>query len=279
MSSFGVKEGRFLDHMVEREGIQMPVSYVSRPLQGMEICYTPTEKRVQALIHTARSLRAVFRKHKEAEGPVVKKFFGQEEQVEEKPDANEWGIFDLSKGLQENVTPATSACRLYLGRETIEEGSCVGIILVSPKEKMYSYAIRLKIKASNHAMDCEALLAGLAASANQGMKDLHVFIDSLTLVAQVEGNHTDNRTRKKVQRGNYGCNGPIPQVLNHTSPKNLKPKSRSVNRAGNYKARIPQPGSIGRYQNKTIDRRDKQQQERQRNKQSTRGKTKLQPRS
>ncbi|GKE50872.1 hypothetical protein Tco_1486028, partial [Tanacetum coccineum] len=30
----------------------------------------------------------------------------------------------------------------------------------------------------------------LAASANQVMKDLHVFIDSLTLVARVEGNHT-----------------------------------------------------------------------------------------
>ncbi|GJZ51818.1 hypothetical protein Tco_0606333 [Tanacetum coccineum] len=173
----------------------MPVSYVSRPLQGMEICYTPTEKRVQALIHTARSLRAVFRKHKEAEGPVVKKFFGQEEQVEEKPDANEGGVFDLSKGLQENVTPATSACRLYLGRETIEEGSYVGIILVSPKEKMYSYAIRLKIK----AQPCHGRRKP----------------------------YTDNRTRKKVQRGNYGCNGPIPQVPNHTSPKNLKPKSKS----------------------------------------------------
>ncbi|GKF00863.1 hypothetical protein Tco_0027786, partial [Tanacetum coccineum] len=46
--------------------------------------------------------------------------------------------------------------RLYLGKEGI-----------SPKEKMYSYAIRLKFKASNYAVDCEALLAGLAASANQ----------------------------------------------------------------------------------------------------------------
>ncbi|GKB03816.1 reverse transcriptase domain-containing protein [Tanacetum coccineum] len=55
---------------------------------------------------------------------------------------------------------------------------------------MHSYAIRLKFNASNHAMDCEALLAGLVASVNKGMKDLHVFIDSLTLVAQIEGNHT-----------------------------------------------------------------------------------------
>ncbi|GKA36971.1 reverse transcriptase domain-containing protein [Tanacetum coccineum] len=50
--------------LVEREGIQIPVSYVSRPPQGMKICYTSTEKRVQALIHTTRSLRTVFRKHK-----------------------------------------------------------------------------------------------------------------------------------------------------------------------------------------------------------------------
>ncbi|GJX69465.1 reverse transcriptase domain-containing protein [Tanacetum coccineum] len=192
--------------LVEREGIQIPVSYVSRPLQGMEICYTPTEKRVQALIHMERSLRTVFKKHKvkvvtdgpmketltlarregrlgkwateirtydisyvqrkEAEGPIVKKFFGQGEQVEETPDANKGGIFDLSKGFQANSTPTTRAWTLYLGRETIEEGSGIRIILISPEEKMYSYVIWLKFKASNHAMDYEALLAGLAASAN-----------------------------------------------------------------------------------------------------------------
>nr|GEU79934.1 hypothetical protein [Tanacetum cinerariifolium] len=162
---------------------------------------------------------------KVVEGTIVKKFFSQREQVEETPDTNKGGIFDLSKGFQENSTPTTRAWRLYLGRETIEEGSSVGIILISPREKMYSYVIRLKFKASNHTMDCEALLAGLAASTNQGMKDLHVFINSLTLVAQVEGNHTPTTEQER----------------------------RSVNRDRNYKARIPQSGSISRYQNKTID--------------------------
>ncbi|GKE60341.1 NYNRIN-like protein [Tanacetum coccineum] len=59
--------------MVEREGVQTLVSYVSRSLQGMEICYTPTEKIMQALIHTIRSLRTTFRKHKVAvitDGPM-----------------------------------------------------------------------------------------------------------------------------------------------------------------------------------------------------------------
>ncbi|GKE61630.1 hypothetical protein Tco_1511997 [Tanacetum coccineum] len=39
---------------------------------------------------------------------------------------------------------------------------------------MYSYAIRLKFKASNYAVDCEALLAGLAASANQGLATINL---------------------------------------------------------------------------------------------------------
>ncbi|GKE97270.1 reverse transcriptase domain-containing protein [Tanacetum coccineum] len=77
-----------------------------------------------------------------------------------------------------------------MGKESIEEGSGVGIILVSPNEKMNSYAIYLKFNASDHVMDYEALLAGLVASVSKGMKDLHVFMDSPKLVAQIEGNHT-----------------------------------------------------------------------------------------
>nr|GEU73303.1 hypothetical protein [Tanacetum cinerariifolium] len=160
-----------------KEGIQIHVSYVSRPLQGMEICYTTTEKRVQALIHTTRYLRTIFRKHKvkviprkEAEGLVMKKFFGQGEQVEGTPDTKEEGTFTLNKKLQAKSTPTPRAWRLYVGKETIEEGSGLEIILVSLEEKMHSYAIRVKFHASNHVMDYEALLAGLAAYTNQGIK-------------------------------------------------------------------------------------------------------------
>ncbi|GKF83695.1 reverse transcriptase domain-containing protein [Tanacetum coccineum] len=133
----------------------------------------------------------------EAEGSVVKKFFGQGEQVQETPDANEGGTFNLSKKLQEKSTPTPRAWRLYLGKETIEEGLSMGIILVSPDEKMHSYAIRLKFNTSDHAIDCEALLAGPAASVSKGMKDLHVFIDSPKLVAQTEGNHTPTTEQER----------------------------------------------------------------------------------
>ncbi|GJZ12150.1 hypothetical protein Tco_0546909 [Tanacetum coccineum] len=66
---------------------------------------------------------------KEAEGSVVKKLFGQGEQVKETPDANKGGMLNLSKKLQAKSTPTPRAWRLYLGKETIKEGLGVGIIL------------------------------------------------------------------------------------------------------------------------------------------------------
>ncbi|GJS68130.1 hypothetical protein Tco_0682695 [Tanacetum coccineum] len=141
-SSFGVKKGRFLGFMVTKEGVR------ADPEKTYDISYIP---------------------RREAEGSVVKKFFGQGEQVEETPNANEGGTLNLSRKLQAKSTPTPRAWRLYLGREIIEEGSGVGIILVSPDEKIYSFAIRLKFNVSNHAMDYEALLIGLAVSVSKGL--------------------------------------------------------------------------------------------------------------
>nr|GEW96522.1 hypothetical protein [Tanacetum cinerariifolium] len=69
--------------LVDREGIQIPISYASRPQQGVEICYTSIEKMVQELIHTTRSQRTIFRKHKVrvvTDGPMeeILKLFGKE---------------------------------------------------------------------------------------------------------------------------------------------------------------------------------------------------------
>ncbi|GJS66601.1 hypothetical protein Tco_0681165 [Tanacetum coccineum] len=91
----------------------------------------------------------------------------QGEQVQKTPQANKGETSNLSKNLQEKLTPTLRPWRLYLGKEAIKEGSGVGIILVSLDEKMHSYAIRLKFNASDHAMDYEALLARLVASVSK----------------------------------------------------------------------------------------------------------------
>ena len=47
----------------EDKGAQRPIYYVSRALQGPETRYTPAEKLVLTLVHTARKLRPYFQTH------------------------------------------------------------------------------------------------------------------------------------------------------------------------------------------------------------------------
>ncbi|GJU85535.1 reverse transcriptase domain-containing protein [Tanacetum coccineum] len=186
--------------MVEREGVQAAVSYVTVVTDG------PMEE--------------------------ILKLSGREGRLAKW--AAKIGTYDISGNVQlkqeasSKINPNTKGLEVIPGKEIIEEGSGVGKILVSPDEKMHSYAIRLKFNASDHAMDYEALLAGLVAHVSKGMKDLHVFIDSLTLIAQIEGNHTPATEHE-----------------------------RSVNGVGNHKVGISQPRSFGGYQDKTIDRSGK----------------------
>ncbi|GJR00076.1 hypothetical protein Tco_0523060 [Tanacetum coccineum] len=126
----------------------------------------PNGKRIQALIRTIRSLRTIFRKHKVkvvTDGPIeeILKLSRKEGRLAK------WAIeirtYDISYILRKEAKV------LVMKKETIKEGLAIGIILVSPEEKMNSYAIHLKFHASNHVMDYEALLAGLPASTNQGL--------------------------------------------------------------------------------------------------------------
>ncbi|GJY95840.1 gag-pol polyprotein [Tanacetum coccineum] len=186
--------------LVEREGIQIPVSYVKvvndRPMEEM-LKFSGKEERLAKWAAEIQTYDISYIPGKEAEGPVVKKFFSQGEQVQETLDKNEGRTLNLNKELQIKSTLTPRAWRLYLGKETIEEDLGVGIILVNPEERMHLYAIPLKFNTSDHAIDCEALLAGLAVSVSKGMKDLDVFIDSPRLVAQTEGNHTPATEQKK----------------------------------------------------------------------------------
>ncbi|GKG58540.1 reverse transcriptase domain-containing protein, partial [Tanacetum coccineum] len=58
--------------------------------------------------------------------------------------------------------------------------------------------------APDHSMDLEALLAGLVASADKGMKDLDVFVDSKILVDQVERSRTPTTEEiKKTEKRSW----------------------------------------------------------------------------
>ncbi|GJY29771.1 reverse transcriptase domain-containing protein [Tanacetum coccineum] len=111
-------------------------------------------------------------------------------------------------------------------KEGSKEGSGVGIILLGPDEKMYSYAIRLNFDAPDHSMDYEALLAGLVASAGKHMKDLYVFVDSQILVDQVEGSRTPTTEEtKKYKEEIMDATTPFHKFRITRLPKNLNFKT------------------------------------------------------
>ncbi|GKB16931.1 reverse transcriptase domain-containing protein [Tanacetum coccineum] len=178
-----VKEGRFLGFMVTREGVR------ADPEKVQEIILNPTPKspnQIRSLFLQLTAISKFIPKITELQHPIRKVQMRFETR-----EGSGW-TNEAKKSLQRIKRKLNKLQTLVVpkeGRETIEKGSGVGIIMLSLEEKMYSYVIRLKFNASNYAMDYEALLTGLTVSVSKGMKDLHVFIDSPKLVSQTEGNH------------------------------------------------------------------------------------------
>ncbi|GKA14560.1 reverse transcriptase domain-containing protein, partial [Tanacetum coccineum] len=144
---------------VERDRVQTPVSYI------LEDDFPEAQSQAGLRTYDVSYIR-----RKEVEGQVVRKFPEQEEQVLRASSENDEGT---SEKLRKKQAATARAWRLYLRRETNKEGS-------------------------GESMDYEALLAGLIASADKGMKDLHVFVSSKELVDQVEGNRVP-RTMEAIK--------------------------------------------------------------------------------
>nr|GEV04566.1 hypothetical protein [Tanacetum cinerariifolium] len=106
--------------------------------------------------------------------------------------------------------------------------SRAGMVLVDPEEKEYSHAICLNFHALEEDMDCEALLAGLIAFVERGIKDLHVFVDSRLLVHQVEGNRAPRTEGEKRYREEImDAMAPFLKFRITHHPKALNPKTEA----------------------------------------------------
>ncbi|GKE34995.1 reverse transcriptase domain-containing protein, partial [Tanacetum coccineum] len=75
--------------------------------------------------------------------------------------------------------------QLYTNGASSSDGSGVGLMLVSPKGKEYTYALRFEFEITNNKAKCKALLAGLRIAVNMKVKDLSIFVDSQLVANQV----------------------------------------------------------------------------------------------
>ncbi|XP_024157071.1 uncharacterized protein LOC112164937 [Rosa chinensis] len=84
--------------------------------------------------------------------------------------------------------PPPSTWRLYVDGASNKKTSGAGILLISPDDQVYKYALNFAFKASNNAAEYEALTAGLQIARELGVQHLSIFSDSQLVVNQVSGN-------------------------------------------------------------------------------------------
>ncbi|GJZ69771.1 reverse transcriptase domain-containing protein [Tanacetum coccineum] len=179
------------------------------------------EKLILALIHDARRLQRYFQAHPIwvlADKPIKLILARLEESGRIAKWANELGEHDIEfkgrkyvkrqiladflakipsiedKGMDTKKPKTTnealnsrSTWKLYTDRASSFDGYGVGLILVSPEGKEYTYTLRFEFKTTNNEAEYEALLARLRIAEETEIKHLAILIDTQLVANQVKG--------------------------------------------------------------------------------------------
>ncbi|XP_076932190.1 uncharacterized protein LOC143597630 [Bidens hawaiensis] len=81
---------------------------------------------------------------------------------------------------------------LFIDGASNDKGSGVGLELVSPNKKEFTYTIRLDFKSTNNEAEYEAFLAGLRIANKFGAQHVKAHIDSMLRASQVNGLYEAN---------------------------------------------------------------------------------------
>ncbi|XP_022020030.1 uncharacterized protein LOC110920102 [Helianthus annuus] len=185
--------------MVDRDGVQTAISYMSKMLTGPETRYSIMEKLVLALVHASCRLRWYFSGHvitvltnyhlgQILSKPYVAAIKGQvlADFITEVP-------VDKIKECEaiQNPTPVFDerVWTLHTNGASNDDGAGAGLRLVSPDNHELTYAIRLDFKSTNNEAEYEAFLAGLRMELKMGAKNLEAHVDSKLVAEQINGRY------------------------------------------------------------------------------------------
>ncbi|XP_042379917.1 uncharacterized protein LOC121972298 [Zingiber officinale] len=129
-----------------------------------------------------------------------------------KPNAKEplWvylSVFPVVMGqyfLMEIHQPdAEETWKVYVDGSSTQQGSGVGILLISPQEDIIQLAIRLTFRATNNEAEYEALLARLQADWHIGATWVVIYSDSQLVAQQMAGNFEVNNEKLQLYKEAY----------------------------------------------------------------------------
>ncbi|XP_021991940.1 uncharacterized protein LOC110888737 [Helianthus annuus] len=206
--------------LVDRQGVQTPVYYVSRTLTDPETRYAIMEKLVLALIHASRRLRRYFANHTihvltnynignilarpEISGRLAKwaiELGGHNVVFRPRPSIKGHVLADFMTEVPDDKERECKAMEkaekkqteepwlLYTDGASNEDGAGAGLRLVSPDKHEFTYAIRLDFKSTNNEAEYEAFLAGLRLAIKMGVRHIEAYVDSMLVAGQINGQY------------------------------------------------------------------------------------------
>ncbi|XP_035845188.1 uncharacterized protein LOC118491476 [Helianthus annuus] len=206
--------------LVDRQGVQTPVYYVSRTLTDPETRYAIMEKLVLALIHASRRLRRYFANHvihvltnynignilarPEISGRLAKwaiELGGHNVVFRPRPSIKGQVLADFMTEVPDDKDRECKAMEkaekkqteepwlLYTDGASNEDGAGAGLRLVSPDKHEFTYAIRLDFKSTNNEAEYEAFLAGLRLAIKMGVRHIEAHVDSMLVAGQINGQY------------------------------------------------------------------------------------------
>nr|GEV76348.1 reverse transcriptase domain-containing protein [Tanacetum cinerariifolium] len=79
---------------------------------------------------------------------------------------------------QKKKPKSENAWKLFTDGASSSDDSGVGLMVVSPEGKEYTYALRFEFKTTNNEAKYEALLEGLRIAKEMEIRELIIFVDS-----------------------------------------------------------------------------------------------------
>ncbi|XP_076946147.1 uncharacterized protein LOC143617492 [Bidens hawaiensis] len=155
--------------MVERDGVQTPIYYSTKPELSRRLARWAIELGEYAIEYKPRP---------SIKGQVLADFIADVPQGKEEECRKE--MEPPVKQHKEHV------CKLFTEEASNDEGAGVGLRIINPEGQNFTYAISLEFKNTNNEAEYEALLAGLRISKKLGTKHLEAHVDSMLVANQIE---------------------------------------------------------------------------------------------
>jgi ribonuclease HI len=83
------------------------------------------------------------------------------------------------------LPPTTSVWKMFFDGASSSEGAGAGVVFMSPSQETISMSYKLKFETTNNVAEYEALVLGMRATKEMGIREMAVFGDAELIIQQV----------------------------------------------------------------------------------------------